>query len=248
MLKGKNILIVGAAGLLGKELVKSCLEQNASVIAADVQQQDEAEWPSDCADRLTFLNVDISDERAVRSMFDIETNIHGVVNCSYPRNQAYGASFLDVKLMDFNENVNLHLGSAFLLLQQAVRYFEQKKHPMSIVNMSSIYGVVAPRFELYANTSMTMPVEYAAIKSAIIHLTKYLASYVKNSGFRVNCVSPGGIKNAQPDSFLKAYASETAGKGMLDRQDIMGSILFLLSDYSNYIRGQNIVVDDGFSL
>ena len=116
------------------------------------------------------------------------------------------------------------------------------------MTISSIYGVNAPRFEIYENTPMTMPVEYAAIKSAVLQLNRYLASYISDSRFRVNSVSPGGILDQQPGSFLEAYKKQTLGAGMLKPEDITGSIMFLLSDASRYINGQNIVVDDGFSL
>ena len=95
---------------------------------------------------------------------------------------------------------------------------------------------------------MTMPVEYAAIKSAIIHLNKYVAAYVNNSKFRVNSVSPGGILDAQPETFLNRYKEKSLGKGMLDIDDIVGAVVFLLSDKTKYINGQNIIIDDGFTL
>ena len=95
---------------------------------------------------------------------------------------------------------------------------------------------------------MTMPVEYAAIKSALLHLNRYVTSYVKNSDFRVNSVSPGGILDGQPEPFLASYSQHTLGKGMLDKEDLCGAIRFLLSDEARYINGQNLVVDDGFSL
>ncbi len=93
-----------------------------------------------------------------------------------------------------------------------------------------------------------MPVEYAAIKSAIQHLNKYVVSYVNDSRFRINCVSPGGIFDHQPEAFLKAYKDKTHGAGMLDVEEVVGSVLFLLSEQSRYVTGQNIIVDDGFSL
>jgi NAD(P)-dependent dehydrogenase (short-subunit alcohol dehydrogenase family) len=116
------------------------------------------------------------------------------------------------------------------------------------VNLSSIYGVVAPDFDIYKDTTMTMPVEYAAIKSAVIQLTRYVSSYMADSRFRVNVVSPGGLFDQQPDSFLDKYKARTLGHGMLDPADICGAILFLLSDQSKYMQGQNLIVDDGFTL
>jgi len=95
---------------------------------------------------------------------------------------------------------------------------------------------------------MTMPVEYACIKSAIIHLTKYMAKYFKGWNVRVNCISPGGILSGHPEQFLRNYNKHCLTKGMLDTEDVVGTLIFLLSDMSKYINGQNIVVDDGFCL
>tara|TARA_B100000683_G_C12074933_1_gene384376 strand:- start:195 stop:539 length:345 start_codon:yes stop_codon:yes gene_type:complete len=114
--------------------------------------------------------------------------------------------------------------------------------------MSSIYGVVTPKFDVYRDTPMTMPVEYAVIKSGLIHLTKYMAKYFKGSKIRVNSISPGGIFNNQPKSFIKNYNKFGLNKGMLDVNDICGTLIFLLSEHSANINGQNIIVDDGWSL
>ena len=95
---------------------------------------------------------------------------------------------------------------------------------------------------------MTMPVEYAAIKSAIISLTKYFAQYYKKTGIRVNALSPGGVLDGQPDSFLNLYNEHCSSKGMLDPEDVAKTAAYLISDNSSYIQGQNFIIDDGFSL
>ena len=83
---------------------------------------------------------------------------------------------------------------------------------------------------------------------SIIQLTRYFAQYFKGENIRVNCLSPGGILDKQPGTFLKAYNSYCNEKGMLDPEDIAGPLIFLLSDASKYITAQNLIVDDGFSL
>jgi NAD(P)-dependent dehydrogenase (short-subunit alcohol dehydrogenase family) len=253
MLHDKKIVVFGAGGLIGSEIVISALGSGAEVLALDNKKElmiEILEAKGCCIERanVSFDAVDVTSPDDLFLFFSKEKNISGVVNSTYPRNKTYGTHFLDVTLESFNENLALHLGSAFLLLQQCAKYFLKYKKPLSVVNLSSIYGVCAPRFDIYAETNMTMPPEYAAIKSAIIHLNKYVAAYIKNSDFRINSVSPGGIFDNQPESFLKAYRKETNGKGMLSADDIVGTILFLLSDKSIYITGQNIIVDDGFTL
>jgi len=174
-------------------------------------------------------------------------HIHAVVNNAYPRNRNYGRKLEDVTYPDFCENIGLHLGGYFLVAQQFGLFFREQGGG-NIINMSSIYGVATPRFEIYSGTSMTMPVEYAAIKAAIIHLTRYFAQYFKGTGIRVNCLSPGGIIDNQPEAFLLKYNAFCNSKGMLDSGDLGGALLFLLSDDSKFITGQNLIVDDGWSL
>ena len=109
-------------------------------------------------------------------------------------------------------------------------------------------GVRSPKFENYRGLKMTSPAEYSVIKSGIISLTSYLAKLYKKKNILVNCISPGGIKNNQPNKFIQRYKESCGSKGLLDNEDAIGSIIFLLSDSSKYINGQNIIVDDGWSL
>ena len=95
---------------------------------------------------------------------------------------------------------------------------------------------------------MTSPLEYSAIKAGVISLTKWLARYYTGYSIRVNCVSPGGILAGQPETFLKRYRESCTNFGMLTSNQVAGTICFLLSTQSEAINGQNIVVDDGWSL
>ena len=93
-----------------------------------------------------------------------------------------------------------------------------------------------------------MPVEYAVIKSGVIHLTRYLAQYFKPHGIRVNALSPGGIFADQPKGFVKKYSAHVASRQMLNVQDLTGTLVYLLSSASAQVTGQNLVVDDGWTL
>jgi NAD(P)-dependent dehydrogenase (short-subunit alcohol dehydrogenase family) len=95
---------------------------------------------------------------------------------------------------------------------------------------------------------MTSPIEYSAIKSGIISITKYLAKYYSKKNFKINCISPGGIKDNFPKKFIKNYKKQCNSKGLLDPKDVTNAIDFLLSKKSNFISGQNIVIDDGYTL
>ncbi len=117
-----------------------------------------------------------------------------------------------------------------------------------LINIASIQGISAPKFDHYENTKMVSPIEYSIAKSGIISLTKYLAKYFKGKKIIVNCVSPGGIKSNQPLNFQRRYNKSCNSKGLLNGKDIVNAIIFLISEKSNYITGQNIVIDDGWSL
>ena len=95
---------------------------------------------------------------------------------------------------------------------------------------------------------MNSPIEYSAIKSGIISITKYLAKFYGGKNIQINCISPGGIKNNQPKMFIKRYKKSCLSKGLLDYEDINPLVKFLLSDGSKFMNGQNIIIDDGWSL
>jgi NAD(P)-dependent dehydrogenase (short-subunit alcohol dehydrogenase family) len=122
---------------------------------------------------------------------------------------------------------------------------EQKKG--SIVNISSIYGVVGPDFGVYEGTEMTLPAAYSAIKGGIINFSRYLAAYLGPNGVRVNCISPGGIFDNQNPVFVENYNKKVPMKRMGLPIDISPAVTFLLSEEASYITGQNIAIDGGWT-
>ncbi|MDT8339534.1 MAG: oxidoreductase [Sulfurimonas sp.] len=256
MLKSKVVVITGGAGLIGKEFVKAVVENSGIAIIADINEEIGLRAKEDLSKELNttnidFVKLDITSKASLNSCVDYldkkYKKIDALVNNAYPRNKNYGKHFFDVEYDDFVENLGLNLGGYFTTSQQFAKYF-QKQGYGNIINISSIYGVVAPKFEIYEGTSMTVPVEYAAIKSGLIHLTKYMAKYFKGMNIKVNTLTPGGIFDSQPEPFLEKYKEKCLNKGMLDKSDLKGTLVYLLSDMSKYVNGQNIVVDDGFSL
>lgn len=255
MLTNKVIVVTGGAGLLGRQFCAAVAEQGGIAVIADVDNAGATQIAEELANqyqgRAEVASLDITNSESVTSLLAKIQKQYGrldaVVNSAYPRNCNYGRKLEDVTYEDFCENVGLHLGGYFLVAQRFGLFFKKQGHG-NVVNIASIYGTMAPRFEMYQGTSMTMPVEYAAIKAAIVHLTRYFAQYFKADGIRVNCISPGGIIDKQNEKFLREYKARCGDKGMLDPQDINGTLLFLLSDVSKYITGQNLIVDDGFSL
>ena len=256
MLKNKVIIVTGGAGLLGTVFVEGIIKNNGIAIIADINPEAGNSTKDFLNLKLNTNNVDFvetnitSKESIVKAIDSVSSKygkIDGWVNNAYPRNKNYGRKFFDVEYSDFCENMNLNLGGYFLASQQISSFFRNQGYG-NIINISSIYGHIAPRFEVYDGTSMSMPVEYAVIKSGLLHLTKYMAKQFKGMDIRVNAISPGGIFDNQPEPFLSNYKELCLNKGMLDKHDIQGTLIYLLSDLSTFVNGQNIIIDDGFTL
>ena len=255
-LSGKIVVITGGSGLLGSAFCKAVIKYNGQVVIADkniIAAKRLALKLNSGTDKPGAYShyLDINDEPSVSELIEIlDTKfgkIDALINNAYPRNKNYGRKFFEVTYQDFCENIYLNLGGYFITSQKFARYFLKQGHG-NIINISSIYGVIAPRFEIYEGTEMTMPVEYAFIKSGIIHFTKFLAKLLRGKNIRVNSLSLGGIQDKQPQVFLDSYKKYTLNKGMLDKEDPANTLVFLLSNMSDYINGQNIIIDDGFTL
>ncbi len=117
----------------------------------------------------------------------------------------------------------------------------------SIINISSIYGLYGPDYSIYQGTKMGNPAAYAVSKGGLIQLTKWLASTMAPS-VRVNCISPGGVFDNQEEDFVKKYNSKTKLNRMANYEDFKGVIAYLSSDMSEYVTGQNIVIDGGWGI
>lgn len=254
-LTGKVVIVSGGAGLLGRRFCHDIAERGGVVAVADIDfaaAKEVAEKISGAFPGRAYpVHLDITSEESVlQAIADVSEKyrvIDAVVNNAYPRNKNYGRKVEEVRYEDFCENTSLHLGGYFLMMQKFAAYFS-KQGRGNIINMSSVYGVIPPRFAIYQDLSFTMPVEYAAIKSAVLHLTKYFAQFLKKDGVRVNAISPGGIFDSQPAAFVERYRDLSGEKGMLATADVSGVLMFLLSDASKMMTGQNLIVDDGFSL
>lgn len=255
-LTGQVVIVTGGAGLLGRTFCGAIAALGGTVIVCDIDETKcEALARSLCeqhgAQAAHAVVLDITNGTQIDTLI---ANLHGrygridaLVNNAYPRYEGYGRRVEDVEYEHFCRNVCGHVGGYFLCSQRLAKYFGVRNRG-NIINMGSIYGVIAPRFEVYEGTAMTMPVEYAVIKAGLLHLTRYLAQYYKPHNIRVNAISPGGVAAEQPDAFVQRYTASALGSRMLNPADLAGTLVFLLSDASSHITGQNIVVDDGWTL
>ena len=254
-LSDKVILITGAAGRIGAEVSRQCIDSGATVVLSDTNESIVKEKFSTYHDllnkRIYIIEQDITLNGASDDLLQkadlLAKRITSVVHCAYPVSPGWGLPLDQLQAHNLYEDLNKQLGIPILLSTAVLNYFAEKGGG-DLVHISSIQGIRAPKFEHYDGTDMTSPVEYSAIKSGLISMCAWFAKYYKNKNIRVNCVSPGGILDGQDPSFLQRYRSSCTNIGMLTSSDVAKAVLFLLSSDSYAINGQNVVVDDGWSL
>jgi NAD(P)-dependent dehydrogenase (short-subunit alcohol dehydrogenase family) len=240
-LREKIIIVTGGSGLLGREIVKNLESKGAIAINADINVVTDL--------KNNNLNVDITSENsisnAIKLVIEFYGKINGLVNNAYPRTKDWGTKFEEISYESWQKNVDMQMNTTFLFIQKVMP--ELLKNKGSVVNITSIYGVVGNDLTIYENTSITTAAPYSAIKGGIINFTRYLASYYGRQGVRVNCVSPGGILDKQHNIFIENYERKVPMGRMGNPDDIAPAVSFLLSDDAKYITGQNIIIDGGWT-
>lgn len=241
-LENKVIIVTGGNGLLGRNIINKISSEGGICINVDVNHE--------TSEDLSLVQCDITNPESVQNCIEaIITRygrVDGLVNNAYPRTKDWGVKFEDIQYDSWKSNVDWQLNSYFYFAQQVTQQMKLQRGG-SIINMSSIYGVVGPDFTVYDGTEMTMPAAYSAIKGGIVNFSRYLASYLGPHNIRVNTVSPGGIFDGQNQIFVDNYNRKVPLRRMGLPEDIAPVIAFLLSDEAGYITGQNINVDGGWT-
>ncbi len=253
ILEDKTAVVTGGAGLIGKEIVKALAEAKADVIIGDIDTKSGRELERKLSEdglEVYFMNLDINDQQSIQGVIDSVEEKYGSIdiwiNCAYPRTDDWGKKFEDISYGSLEKNVDMHLNGYFLCCQKVAEYMKMKEKGV-IINFSSIYGVVGPRFDIYEGTDMTMPAPYSMIKGGIIGFTKYLATYYAKHNIRVNAVCPGGVYDGQEESFVKKYSENTPMGRMAKPEEIAGPVLFLCSESASYITGEVLMIDGGWT-
>ena len=242
-LKDKIIVITGGNGLLGSSILQDLISLEAICINLDINVKDDLDNG--------VLNCDITSsksiESAINKILKKYIRIDGWVNNAYPRTNDWGDKFENIRLESWRSNVDMHLNGYFICSKYILEQMKVQEFG-SLINMSSIYGLLGPDFTIYEGTKMTMPAAYSAIKGGITNLTRYLASYYGASNIRVNTLSPGGIFDNQTETFVSKYKNKVPLGRMGTTKDVCSAVYFLLSDEASYITGHNLVIDGGWSI
>ena len=258
-LKNKNILIAGGMGYLGRSFIEPLLELGSFIIICDklpISKFNEYIMKIDnkYKTKIIYFKCDLSSNKK-RKQFVIRfkkviSNLDVFINCASlvgtSNLNGWNTSFKKQSSKLWTKVMETNLISIFDLIQN-LQDLLQKNKGGSIINISSIYASIAPDKELYKGTKIFNPAAYSASKAGLNNLTKWLASTLAPK-IRVNSISPGGIQRLQPKDFVKKYEIKTPLKRMAKENDVIGSVVFLSTDMSKYITGQDIVVDGGFTI
>ena len=249
----QTVLISGGAGRLGSAFVRALVFRGHKVCVLENLPEVNVfeQLNSNYLESLEIVEGDATQpddiDRAISCCVSRFGRLTAAVHCAYPRTPQWGVGFEELKVEELSENISKQLGGAIMFSQRIIRAFRKQKGG-NLVHVSSILGIAPPKFRHYEGLGMTSPVEYSAIKAGTISVTRYLAKYCRQEGIRVNCISPGGIRDNHDPEFQKRYRDDCNSEGLLNGDDVVGALMFLLSPDSRFVTGQNIVVDDGWSL
>ena len=252
-LEGRVAVVTGGAGQLGRVFVEGLAERGMQVASLDVASGAVPEGGRE-------YHVDITDRTALTSALEAVVGDLGVPHLlvnnagldSPPDAPAAEVGpFEDVPEAAFDSVMNVNVKGAMLCCQ-TVGAAMARAGRGSIVNISSVYGMLSPVQDLYEfrrarGETYVKPVAYSVSKGALLNLTRYLATYWAKDGVRVNTLTLAGVSNDQDPEFLEAFAARSPIGRMLDEREALGALVFLASDASSYVTGSNLVVDGGWS-
>lgn len=262
-LSGKVAVITGGAGILGQHFCRGVAGVGANVAVVDIEVDKARALASDIQSRFGVKAVglfcDVANPASVGEMVDAVCRELGQINLLHNNAasksdnlDAFFAPFENYSLDEWRKVMAVNIDGMFLVAQAVGRKMVEQGTGGSIVQTASIYGVMAPDQRIYEGSSylgrqINTPAVYSASKAAVIGLSQYLATYWASQGIRVNTLTPGGTESGQNDEFKRRYSARIPMGRMAAPVEMVGALLYLLSDASSYVTGQNILVDGGLS-
>ncbi|MDC0335476.1 SDR family oxidoreductase [Pseudodesulfovibrio sp.] len=256
-LSGRVALVTGGAGFIGKAFCETLAEAGAGIVVLDRDMASCEAVATNLHQRFGIkanaMQTDLGKRDEVEAVSGRIKNEFGqldiLVNCAAfvgtSGLEGWSTSFDKQSMDTWREAIEVNLNASITLIQSSLDLLNNSPKP-SIINIGSIYGMGGADWQLYEGTDMGQPGAYAASKGGLIQMTRWLATAV-GPNIRVNCISPGGIYRNQPTSFVQKYESRTPMHRMGTEEDMKGALLFLASDLSEYVTGQNIAVDGGWT-
>ena len=255
-LKGETAIITGGAGVIGTHFANILSEAGVDVIILDLDQKKCDKIASELKEKHHTnplgISCDLTKKDSIQEAVSVilakYKKIDVLINNAVIKSKNYFAELPDYSLDEWNEVMDVNVTAMFLMAQACIPHM---KPGSTVVNMSSIYGIVGPQKELYDGMSnKPAPAIYCVSKGGVIMLTKWLAAMYGDKGIRANTITPGGVSENQfgGNDFEKKYSARTPLRKMTTLADLTGPILFLASDASSGITGHNLVVDGGWTI
>jgi NAD(P)-dependent dehydrogenase (short-subunit alcohol dehydrogenase family) len=258
---GQTVLITGASGFLGQHMVEVLLSNGATVLATDLNKSHNG-TKNTSHHRFHYFSMDVGDLNEVKTTFDqiYDQNLfpntiinNAAINPKVENKNITSMSRLEnYDLAVWNEEINVGLTGAFIVTQCYLSKVLEDGIHGNIINIASDLGVIAPDQRLYREptenpiNAAVKPASYSVIKHGLVGFTKYLATYYPEL-IRANSISPSGFYNNQDEGFVTKLVNLIPKGRMAELNDINGILLLLCDEKSEYITGQNIVVDGGRS-
>lgn len=261
-LKNKVAIVTGSLGLLGKEHCYALSEAGANLVVADLDEEKCLKFAKTLNTSSIGSYLDVTNKQSVTQTLSETIKKFGKVDIlinnaavndmvESPKSKLKSSMFENYSLEDWQSSLSVNLTGTFLC-SQIIGKEMKKNNYGNIINIASTYGIVAPNQSLYKNKNgkqmFYKPPAYSVTKGGIISFTKYLAAYWAKHNIRVNSLSPGGVKNNQDSEFVTKYSNNTPLGRMANSDDYRGAIVFLASDASSYMTGENLVVDGGWTI
>jgi NAD(P)-dependent dehydrogenase (short-subunit alcohol dehydrogenase family) len=258
-LDGKVAVITGAAGLLGEQHAIALSDFGATVVLTDINLDVIQERVHTLMARTGLpalaVRCDVTNladweetlRRALSEFGQVDILINNAAFTNQSRSANFSAPFTEFPLEDWNQILNVNLTGSFLGCQVIGKQM-LKQGRGSIINFSSLYGVVSPNHKIYLGTGINQPVAYSVSKSGVLALTRYLAALWGEKGIRVNCITPGGVFNNHEKLFVERFSNLNPMGRMERKEELRGAIVYLASDASAYCNGHNLIVDGGWTI
>jgi 2-deoxy-D-gluconate 3-dehydrogenase len=265
-LTGRVAVVTGGVGLLGAEFCRTLAEAGAAVVVVDLNasaSQAVTDSLTDSGYKALALPIDITQPDSVNAAVEKVLSTFGrldiLVNSAAldpkfdPEAVNKGitpGAFEDYPLDLWNSALNVNLTGMFLMTQACVKPMIEQGKKGSIINICSTYGLNGPDQRIYIKDGRRVafkPIYYTVTKAGVMGFTKYLAAYYAETEIRVNALTPGGVFNNHEDYFVKNYSAKTILGRMAKKDEMNGALLFLASDASSYMTGNNVVVDGGWT-
>jgi len=247
--------VLGASGRIGKAVARNLLDLGHTVLAVDLNQDGlhylQASLKSTSKTNCHLFECNLFDTDQLKKFFDKlhseERYVVGFCNTIISDKSWKRKAFQDLDFTDLSNCILSEIPFQTVLNRTICEYLASIGGG-SLVLISSIQGCFAPKFHHYDGTNMTSPIDYSIAKAATIISARWMSKYYLGKNISINTVSPGGILDNQPTEFLQLYRADCSNKGMLSPADIAPTVVHLLQPAARYITGQNIIIDDGWSL